>query len=89
MEIFGRQPTDTAEKSLFDYFTKLKTEGVAWFNLDIPSINEMDTVAWFKDYGFFIIETKGFSINHFRDVSLDNISYRNEKHQQKFGHKNP
>jgi len=90
MEIFGRQPSDTAEKSLFDYFTQLSTEeGIAWFNLDIPSINEMDTVAWFKDYGFFIIETKGFRINDFKNVSLDNITYRSEKHQQRFGHKNP
>lgn len=89
MEIFGRQPSDTAEKSLFDYFTPLNTEGVAWFNLDIPSINEMDTVGWFKEYGFFIFETKGFRINDFKNVSLDNITYRSEKHQLRFGHKNP
>ncbi len=89
MEVLGRQPIDKAEKSLFDYFSSLKLEGISWFNIDLPGINEIDCIGWFKDFGFFLIETKGFNINDFRSLTLDCITYKNNYHQVKYGHKNP
>jgi hypothetical protein len=89
METLGRQPTDNAEKSLYDFFNSLTLEGVSWFNLDIPGINEIDCIGWFKDYGFFAIETKGFKLKDFKDITLDNITFSSQNHQSKYGHKNP
>jgi hypothetical protein len=89
MEVLGRQPTDSAEKSLFEFFKSLNVEGTAWFNLDMAGINEIDAVGWFKDFGFFLVETKGFKVNDFKELSLDNIAFRNQTHQSRYGHKNP
>jgi SpoVK/Ycf46/Vps4 family AAA+-type ATPase len=89
METLGRQPTDNAEKSLYDFFNSLTLDGVSWFNVDIPGINEIDALSWFKDYRFFAIETKGFKLNDFKNITLDNITYNSQNHQSKYGHKNP
>src|ERR1035437_1362089 len=87
MEVLGLPPSDSAEKSLYDFLNGLELEGVAWFNLDLPGIHEIDSIGWFKDFGFFSIATKGFNIRDFKDLTLDHITYTNENHQFKFGHK--
>lgn len=89
METLGRQPTDNAEKSLYDFFNSMTLEGVSWFNLDIPGINEIDSIGWFKDFGFFAIETKGFKLRDFKDITLDNITFTSDNHQSKYGFKVP
>jgi hypothetical protein len=89
MEVNGKIPEDDAERSLYDFCKEINAAGTAWFNLDIPVINEIDALCWFKDYGFFIIETKGFRINDFKSVNLDYVEYRSVNHQNKFGKKPP
>ncbi len=89
MEVYGKVPEDDAEKSLYDFCTEIDVNGSAWFNLDIPAINEIDALCWFKDYGFFIVETKGFRINDFKSVNLDFVEYRSINHQNRFGKKPP
>jgi superfamily I DNA and RNA helicase len=89
MEVYGKIPDDDAERSLYDFCNEINAAGTAWFNLDIPAINEIDALCWFKDYGFFIIETKGFRINDFKSVNLDYVEYRSVNHQNKFGKKPP
>jgi superfamily I DNA and RNA helicase len=89
MEVYGKIPDDDAERSLYDFCKEINAAGAAWFNLDIPAINEIDALCWFKDYGFFTIETKGFRINDFKSVNLDYVEYRSVNHQNKFGKKPP
>lgn len=89
MDVFGRAPEDDAEKSLFDLCNEIEVNGAAWFNLDIPAINEIDAICWFKDYGFFIVETKGFRINDFKSINIDYIEYKSVNHQLKYGKKPP
>jgi len=89
MDVYGKIPEDDAERSLYDFINEIDLAGVSWFNLDIPAINEIDALCWFKDFGFYIIETKGFRINDFKSVNLDYVEYRSLNHQGKYGKKPP
>jgi hypothetical protein len=89
MDVNGKIPIDDAEKSLYDLCKEISVEGTAWFNLDIPAINEIDAICWLKDFGFFIIETKGFRINDFKNINNDFIEYKSQNHQNKYGKKPP
>lgn len=89
MKVFGREPNDSAEKSLFEYLQSCSINGTAWFNLDIPGTNEIDCVSWFENIGMFVIEIKGFKLSDFKSIDLDNIVFANKNHQSKYGHKPP
>lgn len=87
MEIIGRIPSDKAELEFFNFLQSSGIEGTAWFNLDVPGTNEIDCLIWIEQIGFFVVEIKGYRINDFKSISMDNITFNSELLQGRYGHK--
>ena len=91
MEVLGKRPgeKDKAEQLVYDYLQSVNIDGKAYFNLDLNQTPEIDTILWVREAGFFIMETKGFYLDDFHSISLDQIKYVKKVHQNRYGNKPP